>query len=509
MSLKASLQLRQSQSLVMTPQLAQSIKLLQLSNADLQEFIKEEIEKNPLLEIDTSEAHAENRASETSKSQLEESSETITAVSDVVSSEMKLDAGETQASLDTSFENIYDGGTAGAEQANKTHSGTGEISSNSTNKTSDNEFDFIAQLEQEKSLQAYLEEQIAYTFKNEKRREIAIYIAHALDQDGYFREDILDVATHFNLLTEDILSILARFQELEPAGIGARNLSECLKLQLIDQNRYDPAMAAMVENLGLLAKREFAALRKLCGVSKEDFEDMVAEIRMLDPRPASKYEAVLSSYVVPDVMVTKAHDGNWAIDLNSETLPRVLVNNQYHAELSRSISSEDGQEFISSCMNNANWLVKSLHQRAETIMKVSQEIVRQQDMFFDSGIEHLQPMNLKTVAEAIKMHESTVSRATNNKFLMCDQGIFELKYFFSSSINSSDGEGEHSAETVKYKIKQLVDAENPRKILSDDQIVNHLQDTGIEIARRTVAKYRETMRIPSSVQRRREKRIGI
>jgi len=509
MSLKASLQLKQSQSLVMTPELAQSIKLLQLSNADLQEFIKEEIEKNPLLEMDTSEAHAENRGHDLPKSDAQDMPEKTEALNDVVSDEMKLDASEKQDSLDTSFENIYDEGTAGAEQANKSPSGNGELSSGSTKATSDNEFDFLSQVEQQQSLQTFLEEQIAYTFKNEKRREVATYIAHALDEDGYFREDLNDLASDFNLSCDEILSILGRFQELEPAGIGARNLGECLKLQLIDQNRYDPAMATMVDNLGLLAKREFAALRKLCDVSKEDFEEMIGEIRMLDPRPASQYEAVLSSYVVPDVIITKAHDGNWAIDLNPETLPRVLVNNQYHAELSRSISNEEGQEFISTCMSNANWLVKSLHQRAETIMKVSQEIVRQQDMFFDSGIEHLQPMNLKTVAEAIKMHESTVSRATNNKYLMCDQGIFELKYFFSSSINSSDGEGEHSAETVKYKIKQLVDAEDPKKILSDDRIVALLRETGIDIARRTVAKYREAMKIPSSVQRRREKNFSI
>ncbi len=509
MSLKASLQLRQSQSLMMTPQLAQSIKLLQLSNADLQEFIKEEIEKNPLLDMDTSEQHAENRTTEAPKSGTEDNPEKVASLNDVVSNEMKLDAGENEASLDTSFENIYDGGTAGAEQANKPQASSGEISSGTTNGPSDNEFDFLAQVEQEKSLQEYLEEQISYTFKDETKREVATYIAHALDEDGYFREDISELAEHFNVSEDECLTILERFQALEPAGIGARNLSECLKLQLIDQDRYDPAMACMVENLGMLAKREFSALKKLCDVSKEDFEEMIAEIRMLDPRPASQYQVVLSAYVVPDVMVTKAHDGNWSIDLNANTLPKVLVNNEYHAELSRSIGSEDGQEFISTCMSNANWLVKSLHQRAETILKVTQEIVRQQDMFFDSGIEHLQPMNLKTVADAIKMHESTVSRATNNKYLMCDQGIFELKYFFSSSIGSSDGEGEHSAETVKYKIKQLVDAENPVKILSDDQIVSQLQEAGIEIARRTVAKYREAMRIPSSVQRRREKKMAL
>ena len=275
----------------------------------------------------------------------------------------------------------------------------------------------------------------------------------------------------------------------------------------MDRNRYDPAMQALIENLDLLAKREFSALRKLCGVSQEDFNDMIVEVKELDPRPAAQYEPVLAEAIVPDVLIRQKSDGSWTIDLNPETLPKVLVNKEYHAELSSAVSSEQGQEFISDCMANANWLTKTLDQRAQTILKVATEIVKQQDMFFAKGVEHLRPLNLKIVADAIKMHESTVSRVTSNKYLLCDQGIFELKYFFSSAIMSADGEEGLSAESVKHKIRQLVNSEDPAKILSDDRIVELLQETGIEIARRTVAKYREAMKIPSSVQRRREKKM--
>ena len=511
MAITAGLHQKQSQSLAMTPQLAQSIKLLQLSNAELLEFIHEEIEKNPLLELDMSEAHPERREEpnvEQPKSDGDGDGE-VKKITETVSSEMSISASENDADLDTSFENIYDealpnqASSSSEQSVSKDYAGT-----SSSNIAHEDDYDLMAHLGDTPSLAQHLERQIAVSFKDERERKIAIYIAHGLDEDGYFREELSSAARTHGIAKEEFHAILKQFQTLEPVGIGARNLAECLKLQLIEKNRFDPAIECLIDNLSLLAKHEFDRLRKLCGVCEDDFNEMVLEIKSLDPRPAAKYEPVLAETVVPDVIIKKTQQGNWGIELNSSALPRVLVNNEYYTELRSAIDTQEGTEFIATCMQNANWLTKSLHQRAQTILKVAEEIVRQQDMFFEAGIEHLRPLNLKVVAEAIKMHESTISRVTANKYLLCDQGIFELKYFFSSTITSSDGEEGHSAETVKHKIKLLVDGEDPKAILSDDKLVIMLQETGIEIARRTVAKYREAMRIPSSVQRRREKKFS-
>uniref|UniRef100_UPI003D10C5FD RNA polymerase factor sigma-54 n=1 Tax=Roseibium sp. TaxID=1936156 RepID=UPI003D10C5FD len=303
--------------------------------------------------------------------------------------------------------------------------------------------------------------------------------------------------------------VLAVLQTFDPPGVFARNLAECLKLQLIDRNRFDPAMEALVENIELLAKRDLAALRKVCGVDDEDLMEMIAEIRALDPKPGSVFGTSLVQPVVPDVFVRPANDGTWAVELNSDTLPKVLVNQTYFARVIKTARNETEKEYLTDSLQTANWLAKSLDQRAKTILKVSTEIVRQQDGFLTYGIEHLRPLNLKTVADAISMHESTVSRVTSNKFMATPRGIFELKYFFSSAISATVGGDSHSAESVRHKIRQMIDAEDPKAILSDDTIVKILKGEGIDIARRTVAKYREAMKIGSSVQRRREKNSRI
>lgn len=496
MALSARLQQKQSQSLVMTPQLAQSIKLLQYSHLELAEFVQDEIEKNPLLEM----------SNENSIESADMGSEKA-AKEDIITNEMKLDAGDNAKDLDASFENVYDEGIAGAEKANKdtTQSLSAQSSSPSSSNNTDNT-DFLASIGATVSLAQHLSEQVSLNFSDPKNREIATYIAHGLTEDGYFQEDLHDIAMLNGVAVAQVEKVLAKFQTFDPSGIGARDLRECLTIQLREKDRFDPAMQKLIENLPLLAKREFEKLMKLCEVSREDFNDMIREIKELDPRPAARYEPILSQNVVPDVLIKQKTDGSWAIDLNPETLPKVLVNHTYHAELTSAVKTPEGKEFIAECMGNASWLTKSLDQRAQTILKVATEIVKQQDMFFAEGVEHLRPLNLKTIADAIKMHESTISRVTSNKFLMCDQGIFELKFFFSSSITSSDGDEGHASQSVKHKIKQLVDLESSKKVLSDDQIVLKLQETGIEIARRTVAKYREAMRIPSSVQRRREKK---
>ena len=295
------------------------------------------------------------------------------------------------------------------------------------------------------------------------------------------------------------------FHGFDPSGIGARSLAECLALQLRERDRFDPAMQALVANLPLVARRDFAALRKICGVDAEDLAEMVTELRGLDPKPGRIFGGGTIQPVVPDVTVRAASDGSWLVELNSETLPRLLVNQTYAARVSKGKVSEADRSFVATCLQTANWLTKSLEQRAKTILKVSSEIVRQQDGFFAHGVEHLRPLNLKTVADAIGMHESTVSRVTSNKYMATSRGLFELKYFFTAAIAAHCGGEAHSAEAVRHRIKQMIDEESPQAVLSDDAIVTRLKAIQIDIARRTVAKYRESLRIPSSAERRREK----
>lgn len=299
-------------------------------------------------------------------------------------------------------------------------------------------------------------------------------------------------------------AVLQVMQGFEPTGVFARSLAECLALQLKDVDRYDPAMQALIENLDLLARGDHARLRKLCGVDQEDLAEMIAEIKALDPRPALTFEGEVAQPVVPDVLMRPDGKGGWIVELNSDTVPRVLVNSDYYAQISSHVRSKKEREYLNERLQSANWLVKALHQRATTILKVASEIVRQQDAFFRKGVEHMKPLTLRDIATEIEMHESTVSRVTSNKYIATPRGTFELKYFFTAAIAGADGTA-HSAEAVRHRIKLLIDAESSQQILSDDTIVELLRKDGVDIARRTVAKYREAMRIPSSVQRRRKK----
>jgi RNA polymerase sigma-54 factor len=317
------------------------------------------------------------------------------------------------------------------------------------------------------------------------------------------------VADKLGASAHDVDGVLKVIQAFDPPSICARNLAECLAIQLRERDRFDPAMQALIGHIELLAKRDFAALRRICHVDEEDLAEMVAEIRRLNPKPGLAFGSAMVQPVIPDISVRSGPDGGWLVELNTETLPRVLVNQIYYAEVSKSARNPAEKSYLADCMQNATWLVRALDQRARTILKVSTEIVRQQDAFFAHGVQHLRPLNLRTVADAISMHESTVSRVTANKYMATPRGIFELKYFFTSAIAASDGGDAHSAEAVRHRIKQLIDQESARDILSDDTIVDKLREVGIDIARRTVAKYREAMRIPSSVQRRREKQTPI
>ena len=504
MALSQRIELRQSQLLVMTPQLMQAIKLLQLSNLDLVAYVEAELERNPLLERaegDDEPGEAPEAASAEGDGPAENGGDAGEWL------ETSLEGGEAiEAKLDTDLGNIYqdDHGRAAAETAPALPPESWSAAPTRQSLSSD-DYNLEAFVAGEKSLADHLSDQLGVATADPVIRLVGQAIIGEIDEIGYFRADIGDIAERLGAPRAVAEAALSLIQAFEPSGIAARDLAECLAIQLRERDRYDPAMAALVENLDLVAKRDHAALLRLCRVDGEDLAEMLAEIRALNPKPGNAFGETLVQPVIPDVLVRPASDGGWHVELNSGTLPRVLVNQIYYAKVSRGRKNDQDDAYLSDCLQTAKWLVKSLDQRARTILKVATEIVRQQDGFLAEGVQHLRPLNLKTVAEAIGMHESTVSRVTSNKYMATNRGIFEMKYFFTAAIPSSGGGDAHSAEAVRHRIKRLIDGETADAVLSDDTIVKVLRDSGIDIARRTVAKYREALRIPSSVQRRRDK----
>ncbi|MDN3277214.1 RNA polymerase factor sigma-54 [Frankia sp. RB7] len=524
MALTQRLEFRQSQSLVMTPQLMQAIKLLQLSNLDLTTFVEEELERNPLLERANDEAPAGEAPAEAghfSDNDGEDSGShgaddgfggSGNAFEPGQEEWMSKDLGtraEMEQTLDTGLDNVFSEEPAEAAARNAQDVAPTTYTEWGGGASGDEDYNLEAFVAAETTLGDHLAEQLSVAFTGAAQRMIGQYLIDLVDEAGYVPPDLGQAAERLGATQKDVEDVLAVLQKFDPPGVCARNLSECLAIQLRELDRYDPAMQALVEHLDLLAKRDVAALRKLCGVDDEDIADMIGEIRRLNPKPGMKFGSARMQTMVPDVYVRPGPDGGWHVELNSDTLPRVLVNQTYYSELSKKKGKDGDKSYFTDALQNATWLVRALDQRARTILKVATEIVRQQDGFFTHGVAHLRPLNLKAVADAIQMHESTVSRVTANKYMATNRGTFELKYFFTASIASADGGEAHSAEAVRHHIKQLIDSELPAAILSDDTIVERLRASGIDIARRTVAKYREAMRIPSSVQRRRDKQSAL
>jgi RNA polymerase sigma-54 factor len=371
-------------------------------------------------------------------------------------------------------------------------------------RSGDGDYNLEAFVTAEKTLADHLAEQLMLAIADPAQRMVGQHLIDLVDESGYVTGDLLAVGEKLGAPLAGIEAVLGVLQGFEPPGVCARNLTECLAIQLRELDRFDPAMAALVTHLDLLAKRDFSALRKMCGVDGEDLADMIAELKRLNPKPGLAFGSAPVQPIVPDVFVRQAPDGSFILELNSDTLPKILLNQIYHAKVSKA-ATEKERSYLAERMQSANWLIRALDQRAKTILKVAAEIVKQQDAFFVHGVQHLRPLNLKTIADAISMHESTVSRVTANKYMATNRGIFELKYFFTSAIASTGGGEAHSAEAVRDRIRQMIEAETAGDILSDDTIVEKLREAGVEIARRTVAKYRDALRIPSSVQRRREK----
>ena len=528
MVLGPRLDLRQGQQLVMTPQLQQAIKLLALTNLELESFVAAEVEKNPLLESSDNDGpdHAEQGMAEPEGERFDgadaldgapdmdpafEGGDVITA--DTLLGGGMADGNDAPLDMDIDSE-IYHHDSAADRMGTSEGADSGPDSGLGLNGQGaigggmpDDDLPGIdGLLIEDKSLSDHLHEQASTAFSDLQSLAIANYLIDLVDDSGYLTESVEDVAERLGVPAAQVLGVLKVLQTFDPVGVCARTLGECLMLQAREADRCDPAMEALLNNLDVLARGDLAALRRICGVDQEDLSDMIRELRGYNPKPGLAFGAENVQTVVPDIFVRKLASGKWSVELNTATLPRLLVNRTYYSELNSRISKTE-RTFLSECLQSANWLVKALDQRARTILKVATELVRQQEEFFEHGVRGLKPLNLRHIAEVIGMHESTVSRVTANKFLSCSRGVFELKYFFTSAIQSADGGDAHSAESVKQRIKELIDQEKPDAILSDDKLVEILVAEKFDIARRTVAKYREALKIPSSVQRRRLKML--
>ena len=520
MALTPKLEFRQSQSLVLTPQLQQAIKLLQLSNIELSVFVEQELEKNAFLERDDGSGddrrvgdaggREEQNVDSDRITDREDAGEGATAADTNLSDDSALPESD-NAPLDVDDNSLY--GVEEAEPAadpgmSVEDSGLADWSGVpvSGGTFSGGDFGLEQTLGTTASLKDHLLEQLNVSLDNPVERLIGVHLIDLVDDAGYLQGNTDSIAERLSCDIKKIYEVLERVQSFDPPGVLARDLGECLAIQQKNRDRFDPAMERLLQNLDLLAKRDWNALRKICQVDTEDLTEMIQEIQALNPKPGLAFGAEVVQPVVPDVFVREKPGGGWMVELNTDTLPRVLVNSRYYAQITKAGAKREEKAYFSESLSAANWLVKSLDQRARTILKVASEIIIQQEPFLSHGVEHLRPLNLKAIAEAIDMHESTVSRVTTNKYMATPRGIFELKYFFTSAISSTtDGEA-HSAESVRHKIKTLINAEDASAILSDDKIVEMLRQSNIEIARRTVAKYREAMHIPSSVQRRRLKK---
>lgn len=476
MAIGPRLEFRQTQSLVMTPQLRQAIKLLQCTNIEAAAFVEDELERNPLLEQDSASESARELPAPDQRSTVAEASDSAEMIGAATLPELDLDPV-----------NLYDP----SSHTGRSFEGEGD------------EGRLEERTESRPSLREHLGAQLRLTFDDPQDRLVGAFLIAMLDPAGRVAADDETIAGLLGLPVERVTSVRQRMMRFEPTGVFARDLRECLAVQLAERNRYDPAIGALLDNLDLLARRDMRALTQICGVDMADLAEMVAEIRRLDPKPAAGWDASPPQPVIPDVLMRAAPGGAWHLELNPETAPRLLVNQALYARVSPRASRDD-RVFLSERLSSANWLVKSLQQRATTILKVAAEIVRQQDGFLRHGVGHLRPLILRDIADAVEMHESTVSRVTANKYIATPRGVFELKYFFSASIQGTGGEA-HSAEAVRHRIRALIGSETAADVLSDDAIVLALRREGVDIARRTVAKYREALRIPSSVQRKREK----
>lgn len=456
----------------MTPQLRQAIEMLQLNNLELAELVEKELEQNPFLEKDDKPAESET-------------------------------SSETSENLD-----LPDNIEQNFQENSDFDAGASAMGTGGSMKFDDSDYSLENRMSDEKSLRDHLTDQLHIAFDDPRDRMIGALLIDRLDESGFLRDDPETLHETLGCAPERTQRMLPVLKSFDPTGIFAHDLNECFALQLEEQGKLDEPMRKFVENLDLLGSYDHDKLADICGVNHEYLKDMIGEIKTLNPRPAGLFEHFVTQTVVPDVLmkkIPKHEGGGWRVELNNETLPRVLVNQEYFTTVLNSAVKKEDKTYVNNQMTAANWLIRALDQRAQTILKTASKMIEEQDAFFMFGVEFLKPMTLKDIADKIEMHESTVSRVTTNKYIGTPRGLFELKYFFTTGLVGSDGLN-HSAESIKARIKDLTDKEDPKKILSDDKLVDLLQAEGIDIARRTVAKYREAMKIPSSVQRRKMKK---
>jgi RNA polymerase sigma-54 factor len=498
MSLSLRLDLRQSQTLVMTPQLQQAIKLLQLPNVELAAYVAQELEQNPLLEP--------AEGGDDGAPGAEDAPEADTRAAELTG-RLVMDAGEAPGSSAGSS----DEGWADPQRDDLPGlalDGFAPIGRGGSLDFADPGADLAARLSQPRSLRDHLIEQLHLDLPAGPERLIGLHLIDLVDDAGYLREPLAEVAARLGCPLAAVDAVLRRLQQFDPPGVFARSLQECLALQLRDADRLDPAMAALLDHLELMVEGDLGRLARACGVGADDLCEMIAEIRALNPKPGLAHVAEPVTAVMPDILVHRTSDG-WRVELNPATLPRVLINHSYYVELARQAKGKPAKAYLSERLQSANWLLKALDQRARTLLKVAKAVIEHQLPFLEHGVHHLRPLLLRDIAAATDLHESTVSRATADKYVATPRGNYPFRYFFSNALPGVAGSGDHAAEAIRQQIKAMIDREDPARVLSDDQIVEALQRAGVAIARRTVAKYREALAIPSSVQRRRAKAMGL
>lgn len=496
MALGPRLELRTSQTLQLTPQLVQSIKLLQLNNLELAAFVEDELEKNPFLEqevIQEEIPQADEAASDAEPS-------------DWLHDDLTPSQSALETELDMNLGNVFDDDNHRTSDFSEIGLSP-KLPTDLSLSTDDDEFEFDRWLSEEITLADHLIAQLGVLKIDAITYNLCEHIIGLLDERGYLRENLSDLAAQFGLDEAQIEKALNHVQSLEPTGVGARNLAECLTLQLIEKNRFDPCMAALLQNLNLLIDRNHPKLRKICNVDEDDFSQMLLEIKELNPSPGLAFYSSQMQIRVPDIILKQAEDGGWIVEMNEEVLPKLLLNQQYAVHLQKNSMKAEEKSFFTDAYQSASWLIRSMEARTKTILKVATEIVRQQDEFFHYGMVKLKPLTMKQIADLVELHESTISRVVAHKTILSPRGIFDMKFFFTQSVGGENQDQSQSAESIRWRVKNLVDSEDPKSILSDDAIVELLKQQGVEVARRTVAKYRDMLSIPPSSERRRLKSL--